>query len=194
VKELRECKLFPPVRDWLAVQGYDVFAELWGHDVVARRDDRLVVVELKMACTRTLIRQCARAATFTDATYAAVPARPREESLGFCRRYQIGVLVVSDSGVTMLLESGCSKFPPEHDRMLERMKGWKPAADQVGGVPTLAGGGDAQRVGRMVDDYRMANPGCSWRDIYRDVPNHYAHHRSMQQALRGVIEKEARHA
>lgn len=185
-RTLRETKLFPPVRDWLASQGYTVFAECWGHDVVAYRGDWIVVVELKMSLTRRLYGQCVRATMFADAVYGATPCRPR--ALERFTETGLGVLRVTAAVETLSHPSNISRARNDshHQRALERLRGWNPLANQVAGVPMLAGCGPRQDCVSRVRQYLAANPSAGWREIFRDVPNHYAHHRSMRGALQSI--------
>lgn len=189
VRELPESKLYAPVKAWLVAQGYRVFAEVWGHDVVAVKDRHLVVVELKMSCSWRVIQQAYLAGIFADAAYAAVPRMPRACSLEQCRKRGIGLLLL-DEHVRVVLPAINQSYGPSHDNKLILLQQRQPDDDRVGGLPQMAGDGNAQRVKRLVDAYRLEHPQATWREIFRDVPNHYAHACSMRQAMRGVIVRE----
>lgn len=182
---LREAKLFLPVSDWLKSQGYTVFGECWGHDVVAYRDDLILTVELKMSLSRKVCQQLVRAARFSNYVYAGVPTNPRKSSLELCDLYGVGVLRIGDE-VDVVRDCPIPQrfFQADwHTQALTALKGWTPLDNQVGGVPVLKGEGAAQKCAQRVREYAIANPKAGWRDVFRDVPNHYAHHRSMRGAM-----------
>lgn len=188
---MKECDLYIPVRDWLNGQGYKVIAEFRGHDVAAIKGNHIIVVELKLSLTRGLLHQCDRAACFADAVYAGVPRMPRESSLARCRQpYQVGVLVISES-VGVILEPVRRCFDVYHALTVEFLTHRQPD-DRIGGLPNIAGEGPAQRVAKLVEAYRRENPNATWRDIYHSVPNHYAHHKSMQQAMQDAAVRALR--
>jgi hypothetical protein len=185
-RQFPESKLYTPVRDWLTQQGYIVFPECWGRDVVAYRGSHIITVELKMSMTRALYFQLIRAAVFSDAVFAAVPVRSRASTIEVYRQHKIGILRVGEAVEVVLpapenREAWCKK---QHDDALECLRGWDPPPEiTVAGLPTLKGSGPAQQCANRVRDYLQQNPAAGWRDIYRNVPNHYAHHRSMRGAM-----------
>ncbi len=102
-RSARETDLYPPVRDWLAANGYTVRAEVRGCDVAAARDGELVVIELKLGLSLALLAQAARRQRAAESVYVAV-ARPANrarwlararDTLHLLRRLEIGLLLVS---------------------------------------------------------------------------------------------------
>lgn len=184
-RQFPESRLYAPVRDWLTSQGYTVFPECWGHDVVGYRGNQVVTVELKLSLTRTLYFQLVRASVFSDAVFAAVPGRPRSSSIELFRQHKFGILRVTESVEVIVDATGneAVMYRKQHDDVLEALRGWEPPDGVVAGLPTLKGSGPAQQCAERVRSYLLNNPAAGWRDIYRDVPNHYAHHRSMRGAL-----------
>lgn len=66
--------------------------------------------------------------------------------------------------------------------LIERVERY---SDQTaGGMPNLAGVGCAQDVQRAVDEFKTANPGATWRQIFAAVPSHYESAKNMYSALR----------
>lgn len=76
-KKIRECELYPPVRDWLAQRGWEVHVEKWDCDIVAVKGDVLRAVELKPALNEKLVRQLHDRARWADEVMGAVAAEPR---------------------------------------------------------------------------------------------------------------------
>ncbi|EAQ05111.1 hypothetical protein OB2597_07495 [Pseudooceanicola batsensis HTCC2597] len=100
MSKLRETDLYPPVRDFLIGQGYDVKSEVSGADVVAMRDDDPdpVIVELKTGMNLTLVQQGVARQALTDWVYLAVPAMRGRKTMtahvSLCRRLGLGLMTV----------------------------------------------------------------------------------------------------
>lgn len=97
----RETDLAPPVRAWLEAQGWTVRSEVEQCDLVARRGDALVAVELKRRFETSLLIQAAQRQRAVDSVYVAIP-RPRTARgsawagvLHLLRRLELGLLLVS---------------------------------------------------------------------------------------------------
>lgn len=111
----RETDLYPPVRDFLAAQGFTVRAEVHRCDVAATRGDDLVIVELKASLTLELLLQAVQRQRLTDTVYLAVP-RPATSAQDarlralrpLLRRLELGLLIVdlggSPAGVLVVLQ------------------------------------------------------------------------------------------
>lgn len=182
MKELRETKLYPPVKAWLEEQGYIVFPELWDRDIVAHKGDHIIVIELKMTLSRAVYCQLSRAASYANELYAAVPTKPR--SVEMFRQRGYGILRVSEGVECILPAATKDGYPAAHRHAcaIETLRSRKPLTVQAG-MPTLAGTGPAQRCAAAVREYLKANPTAGWKEIFRDVPNHYLHYRSMRGAM-----------
>jgi hypothetical protein len=98
----KETALFAPVADWLRRQGYDVQAEVRHCDVVARKGEELVAVELKRSFSLGLLVQAVRRQKAMDSVYVAVP-RPARGRFGkawrdmamLLRRLDLGCITVN---------------------------------------------------------------------------------------------------
>ena len=75
-RQLREYKLSDPVREYFEKQGYVVYTEIpiagACIDMVARKGNFLIAIELKMSLTYQLIHACYTNHVFCDLSYAAV--------------------------------------------------------------------------------------------------------------------------
>ena len=109
----RETALYPPVRDYLRRQGYDVKGEIEHCDLVAvRGDEPPVIVELKVRLNLELLLQAADRLAITDSVYIAFPSsaplwrRQWRRVRGLCRRLGLGILTLDDppSKVTARLD------------------------------------------------------------------------------------------
>ena len=96
-----ESDLHGPLATYLKGQGYTVHAEVKHCDLVARKGEELIVVELKQRLSLALIVQAADRKEITDAVYIAVPVPPgRSAPPNFkgikrlLRRLEIGCILV----------------------------------------------------------------------------------------------------
>ena len=70
---MKETELDEPVRKWLEKQGYSISCEVKNCDIVARKDDELIIVELKTRFSLDLVYQAVNRKNLTDSVYVAVP-------------------------------------------------------------------------------------------------------------------------
>ncbi|MFN3663872.1 DUF2161 domain-containing phosphodiesterase [Yoonia sp.] len=109
---LREADLYPPVKAYLQQQGYDVKGEVGAADIVACRGDDLLVVELKLGFSLTLLQQAVDRLALTDLVYVAVLAGARPKAMAanvkLARRIGFGVMTVRlrDGFVEVLADPG----------------------------------------------------------------------------------------
>lgn len=101
-----EAALYPPLKQFLERQGYEVKGEVRGCDLVARRgDEPPVIVELKLRFNLPLVLQGIDRLALTERVYLAVP-RPERHARGgplaperpeirkLCRRLGLGLILV----------------------------------------------------------------------------------------------------
>ena len=176
VKQLREYKLYGFVKEYFESQGYVVYPEIpiagACIDAVARKDDFLIAIELKMSLTKQLIHTCYTNNLFCNLSYAAVPTEPTSKSKELCKKYSIGIIKVTDE-IKIILEANdrFKIYKPEYNRVLEYCSGvpW----DGVGGLPQLKGIGPAIECGKRVKEYLINHPATKWKEIFKNVHNHY---------------------
>jgi hypothetical protein len=97
----RESDLHEPLVTYLRGQGYTVHAEVRHCDLVARKGDELLVVELKNRLSLALLVQAAERKEYADSVYIAVPVPPgRSAPPNFkgvkrlLRRLEVGCILV----------------------------------------------------------------------------------------------------
>ncbi len=73
VVKIREADLYKPVHDYLEALGYDVQGEVKDCDLVAIKDDELLVVELKTSFNLKLLCQAVKRQRAADLVYIAIP-------------------------------------------------------------------------------------------------------------------------
>ncbi len=190
-RQLREYKLSDPVREYFENRDYKVYTEIpiagSQIDIIAIKNDFIIAVELKTSLTRQLIHQCIRHQKDCDIIYTAVPVNPSSENIRLCKKCSIGIIKVLDK-VEIVLEAKQHNLTSEfkHTRMLNFCdtiivnKG-------VGGLPTIKGKGPRIECIKRVKEYLFNNPCADWKELFKNVHNHYYNYKSMQSALREKI-------
>lgn len=97
-----EADLYEPIRQFLENAGYQVQAEVKNCDIAAKKEDTLLIVELKKSFGLKLVYQAIERQTLTEEVYVAIP-RPekgqKEKSwqnmLRLLRRLHLGLLTVA---------------------------------------------------------------------------------------------------
>lgn len=194
---MKESDLANPVMEWLRARGLTPYGEIgWGGraiDVVGLSDTEVWAVELKLGLTQKVIYQAMINQVTAHRSWCAVASKPRcwEKRLP----EGVGLLVIESETVRVFREAVfCPKIINRH--RLGQIRGtcaYKTPGGKAG-LPTMRGIGVAQRVYDAVQGYVVANPSASWAEIFKVVPNHYAHPRSMQGAMRMVRDVRAARA
>ena len=73
---MRETDLFEPLKKFFLGQGYGVHSEVRNCDLVARKGDDIIIVELKTGFSLSLVYQAIRRQDAGDSVYVAVPVLP----------------------------------------------------------------------------------------------------------------------
>ncbi len=190
-RQLREYKLSDPVREYFEKQGYKVYIEIpiagACIDMVARKGNFLIAIELKMSLTKQLIHTCYTNQICCNLSYAVIPTEPSIKNKELCKRHNIGIIKITNE-IEIILEADSRRFKPfkpEYDRMLKYCSGvsW----EGVGGLPQLKGIGPAIECAKRVKEYLISHPAAKWREIFDNVNNHYYNYKSMQSALRAKV-------
>lgn len=100
-----ETDLYEPIQHYFRAQGYEVQAEVSDCDVVAFKDDLLIIVELKLNLNITLLMQAAKRQRYTPDVYIAIQ-RPKtslrrrrwRDLVHLVRRLELGLILVSFEG------------------------------------------------------------------------------------------------
>lgn len=100
--KLYEVDLYEPIKNYFTEQGYDVYGEVNDCDVVAVKEEELIIVELKLRLNLDLVMQATKRQRLTEQVYVAIP-RPTyslrsQKWRDICylmRRLEVGLLVVS---------------------------------------------------------------------------------------------------
>src|SRR3954447_10082141 len=103
-KKLQEMDLYKPIQTFFVKEGYEVYGEVKDCDIVAVKDEELVVVELKLSLSVDLLIQAAKRQRITDQVYIAIP-KPKHrirskawtDKCHLVRRLELGLIIVSFS-------------------------------------------------------------------------------------------------
>ena len=70
---MKETDLYQPIHDYLVKLGYGVQAEVNHCDIIASKNDDLIVIELKTRFGLDLLMQATQRQSITDSVYVAIP-------------------------------------------------------------------------------------------------------------------------
>ena len=187
-KMLREVELSPMVSEWLKSQGYSVYAEVgvWSpcdHVGVRWSDESIIFVEMKLNCTWQLIRQASCHQNITPLVYVATRSKPRAASMDKIRSRGLGLLVDGE----VIIEPSASREIVERHRARILDKCRRAIEGEVGGKPTTKGDGPRIRCEKRLREYLALHPQADWKELFANVPNHYATARSMAGVFCGLV-------
>jgi hypothetical protein len=99
--KIKETDLYEPVKKFFISLQYEVKSEVKNCDVVATKDDILVIVELKKTFNLSLLYQVLERQKITDYVYVCVPrpkncsTRKYKSMINICNKLGVGVIFVS---------------------------------------------------------------------------------------------------
>jgi hypothetical protein len=88
--KIKESDLYPPIKKHLQHLGFEVKGEIKNCDVVAKKGDDIIVIELKLTLNITLLMQAVDRFTVADTVYIAIP---KQSSLFKKKQKQIKKLI-----------------------------------------------------------------------------------------------------
>jgi hypothetical protein len=105
VKKLQEVDLYKPIQRYFSREGYEVYGEVKDCDMVAVKDDELVIIELKLTLSVDLLIQAAKRQKLTNQVYIAIPkpkgrmnSKQWADKCHLVKRLELGLIVVSFPG------------------------------------------------------------------------------------------------
>ena len=156
---MQESDLYPPLKNFLEAQGYQVKGEIGDCDVVALRNDQSpVVVELKCSLNLTVLMQATERLAVTDQVYIGIPRSSsilrtrKNQLLKLLRMVGIGLLgieLVGDKGYVEVMLDPSDYKPRQNNKRKERLLG---EFRQRRGDPNLGG---ASRKKGLMTAYRQ---------------------------------------
>lgn len=101
MQKIMEKDLFEPINSYLLAQGYSVYSEVKNCDVIAKKNDEIIIIELKKNFNLKLITQAINRQKITDSVYVAIPkpksiySKSWSDTIHLLKRLQLGLIVVS---------------------------------------------------------------------------------------------------
>ena len=133
-----ERDMYEPLRDYLNGCGFDVRSEVNKCDLVAKRSDYLIIVEMKRHLSFDLLEQAIERQSYADAVYVCIPKPPKfktdkswRSKMRVLKRLGLGLLLVGKMGTLYTVEEALS---PQQNISAKDI-----AADRVLGNPTEEG-------------------------------------------------------
>lgn len=141
-----EKDMFPLIKDFLLDKGYSVKAEVLDADIVGKKDDHVLVVEMKTLFSTRLIYQGLKRQHICDDVYLAI-AKPSskvlkssvfKEKKTIVRRLELGLILVDldQSLVEVLLDPKTYHFKRQKKKSRQLLKefGLRKTSLNIGGV------------------------------------------------------------
>lgn len=127
---LYEKELYEPVKRYLTHHGFEVRAEVKDCDLVAKRDDIVLVVELKRHLSFDLLAQAVSRQNFADGVYVGVP-KPNKfkidkgwrSRLKVLEQLRLGLLLISKTNGLYIVEEALAPGTPETLRKNKKKRG-----------------------------------------------------------------------
>lgn len=98
---IKETDLYQPIYDMFKDMGYEVKSEVENCDIVAKKDDDIIIVEMKTSFNLKLITQAVNRQKICDSVFIAIPSPKRSinskqwrDKLNLLRRLELGLLLV----------------------------------------------------------------------------------------------------
>jgi hypothetical protein len=112
VNYMKETDLYEPCKTYLENQGFEVKAEVGSADVMAVKNDYVVIIELKLNISLKLIYQAIDRQKLADKVYVCLPksviTKNRSSYKSFIlllKRLEIGLIVVNQDVVEVMVET-----------------------------------------------------------------------------------------
>lgn len=106
-KKLQEIDLYKPIQRYFSREGYDVYGEVKDCDMIAVKENELIIIELKLNLSVDLLIQAAKRQKLTHQVYIAIPkpkgrlnSRQWADKYHLIKRLELGLIVVSFPGNT----------------------------------------------------------------------------------------------
>ncbi len=98
--KIKETDLYEPIKQYLEKQGYEVHSEVLFCDIIARKKNEIIIIELKTVFSMNLLIQAVKRLEFSDSVYTAFPVINNKYPSNFSgikrvlKRLEIGLIVV----------------------------------------------------------------------------------------------------
>lgn len=197
---MKEKDLFPPLKKYFKEKGCSVFAEVpcfyRGVDFVAVNGNNHTAVEMKLSFNVDVVRQAHDNITSFGNSYVAFPVKKPivyssevtyfklRESIRIrydrCVKLGIGILQVLPDG-TIFTALECVYKEPY--RVFDFSQ-YRESDEDEAGLPYQKGVSSGYMELKAIKEYVLANPNTTWKEIYKNVQNHYSSYNSLSSSMR----------
>jgi hypothetical protein len=189
-RELKEYKLYEPIKKYFERKGFAVYPEVPMFsgcvDIGLIKKDIVMAIEMKMALSKKLIYQAYTHKLYADYVYLAIPTKPRD--LSVCIKQGFGIIRVVNDKIEIILEPIKSNLVSKiKDKFINNCQ--RCGTEGIAGLPMLKGEGPAIECSKRVKKYLEKNPNATWKEIFKNVANHYSNYNSMCSALSYLVNK-----
>lgn len=102
LRKILEKDLYDPINNYLRNQGYEVQSEVKDCDIVAVKDDEIIIIELKKTINLKLLMQATKRQKITNGVYIGIP-KPKgfkwnkqwKDICNLLKRLELGLIIVS---------------------------------------------------------------------------------------------------
>ena len=114
---MKETEMYPPLKRFLEKEGYVVHSEVEGVDVMARRGEEFVIVEMKTSFNLQLVYQLIERLKMTEQVYACLPLKkggrwPKsfKRMCGLLKRLRCGLITLDTQKKEVTVEFKPAEF------------------------------------------------------------------------------------
>ncbi|MDN2664742.1 DUF2161 family putative PD-(D/E)XK-type phosphodiesterase [Psychromonas sp. 14N.309.X.WAT.B.A12] len=210
--KLQESDLYLPIKHFLSNLGYQVKGEVKNCDIVAIKDQEMLIIELKLTLNITLLLQAVERFTLADNVYIAIPKQAtiyknkQKQLKKLIARLGLGLIVVDIQKTQQYVEviNDPKDYTPKKNKRKQKalLKEFnlRQGDTQKGGSTNSAAGLTAYRQRAIrIAEYLLQSPPTSGASINKaiDEPqatqflynNHYAWFDKIQRGLYTLSEK-----
>ena len=151
---IREADLYPPLKNFLTHQGYEVKGEVEHCDVIAvRGEEPVVVVELKLSINLTVVLQAVDRLQISDTVYIGVPKgiavlqNQRKQVVKLLRMLGLGLMVIDPAAALGSVDVLCD--PGEYKPRQVKQRTYRLLGEFMHRVGDPNAGGSTARRGIM---------------------------------------------
>ena len=175
---MREVDLYPPLKHFLVQQGYEVKGEVQNCDVVAvRGNEAVIIIELKLSISLTVILQAVDRLQLSDSVYIGVPKglavlkKQRKKTIKLMRMLGLGLLVIDPESAIGNVDVWCD--PGEYMPRKSKRKTQRLLREFMHRIGDPNSGGSAARHGLMT----------AYRQKALAIAEHLREHGKMKAAI-----------
>ena len=180
--KIQETDLYQPIKNHLQELGFEVKGEIKKCDIVAKKDDQVIIVELKLSLNITLLLQAIERFSLSDIVYIAIPKqctlykKQSKQVKKLIKRLGIGLIVVDLQKSKQYVEvvSDPQDYTPRKNKRKEKalLKEFNQRVGdtQKGGSTNAKAGLTAYRQRCIrVADYLLTHPTAKGSEINKAI-------------------------